>query len=93
MGIRALFQPTTLERVLVDVVNLGDDADTTAAVAGGLLSARDGVAGIPARWQERLEYAPPAPTRRRAHRRTWWKRAGEAGNLGAREMLQPQDPQ
>lgn len=38
------------------MANLGGDADTTAAVAGGLLGVRDGAAAIPARWVERLEY-------------------------------------
>jgi len=35
-------------------VNLGDDADTTAAVYGQLAGAYYGEAGIPARWRERL---------------------------------------
>ena len=34
--------------------NLGDDADTTAAIAGQLAGARWGVSGIPATWCERL---------------------------------------
>lgn len=34
--------------------NLGDDADTTAAIAGQLAGARWGVSGIPARWLEQL---------------------------------------
>jgi hypothetical protein len=33
VGIRALCQPTTLERDLVDVVNLGDNADTAAVAS------------------------------------------------------------
>jgi ADP-ribosylglycohydrolase len=73
-------------------VNLGDNADTTAAVAGGLLGARDGVAAIPARWQERLEYAPPAPSSPPSSP-PHLVGAGEAGHSGAREMLQPRHPQ
>jgi ADP-ribosylglycohydrolase len=30
---------------------LGDDTDTTAAVAGGLAGIRDGVSAIPFRWR------------------------------------------
>jgi ADP-ribosylglycohydrolase len=56
VGVWALLQPRALEEVLVDVVNLGGDADTTGAVAGGLIGVRDGVDAIPARWLERLEY-------------------------------------
>lgn len=35
-------------------VNLGDDTDTTGAVAGGLLGLQYGLAGIPAEWQSQL---------------------------------------
>ena len=34
--------------------NLGDDADTTAAIAGQLAGARWGASGIPAPWRERI---------------------------------------
>ena len=53
----AVQQPGTLESVLVDLVNRGDDADTVGAIAGGLLGIVCGPAGIPARWKDRLEYA------------------------------------
>lgn len=56
VGIWALLQSRPLEEVLVDVANLGGDADTTAAVAGGLLGVRNGVDAIPPRWLEQLEY-------------------------------------
>jgi len=52
----AVQQPASTEELLVAVVNRGDDADTTGAIAGGLLGVRDGVAAIPDRWLERLEY-------------------------------------
>jgi ADP-ribosylglycohydrolase len=51
-----MLQPRPLEDVLTDVVNLGGDADTTGAVAGGLLGVRDGVAAVPGRWVGALEY-------------------------------------
>jgi ADP-ribosyl-[dinitrogen reductase] hydrolase len=38
--------------------NLGDDADTTAAIAGQLAGARWGAAGIPLRWRQRLVLEP-----------------------------------
>ena len=53
----AVQQPAALEEVLVALVNRGDDADTTGAIAGGLLGVRYGVGAIPRRWLERLEYA------------------------------------
>jgi ADP-ribosyl-[dinitrogen reductase] hydrolase len=56
VGVWALLQARPLEDVLVDVVNLGGDADTTGAVAGGLLGVRDGAGAIPARWLDALEY-------------------------------------
>jgi len=33
---------------------LGDDTDTTAAVAGGIAGLRDGLSSIPGRWVEGL---------------------------------------
>ena len=54
----AIQQPDTLESVLVALVNRGNDADTTAAIAGGLLGLIHGEAGIPQRWTQQLEYAP-----------------------------------
>lgn len=59
VGVWALLQPRPLAEVLVDVVNLGGDADTTGAVAGGLLGVRDGAGAIPARWLDVLEYRAP----------------------------------
>lgn len=35
-------------------IRLGDDTDTTAAVAGGLAGVREGEAAIPARWRDAL---------------------------------------
>jgi ADP-ribosyl-[dinitrogen reductase] hydrolase len=56
VAVWAVLQRNPLEDVLIQVVNLGGDADTTGAVAGGLLGVRDGVAAIPTRWLDRLEY-------------------------------------
>ncbi len=48
-----LRQPT-FEAVVKTAVSLGNDTDTTAAVAGGLAGVRDGVDGIPERWRHGL---------------------------------------
>ncbi len=40
--------------VVLKAVNLGDDADTTAAVAGGLAGILYGRSAIPAKWLERI---------------------------------------
>ncbi|KAM5380860.1 hypothetical protein ACJZ2D_003384 [Fusarium nematophilum] len=46
----------SLEDCLVDVVRIGRDTDTNAAIAGGLLGARDGEEAIPERWKEKLQF-------------------------------------
>jgi ADP-ribosylglycohydrolase len=57
LAVAAVLDPRPLPEVLVDVVRLGMDADTNAAIAGGLLGVRDGAAAIPARWVARLQFA------------------------------------
>ena len=47
----------TFEAGVLAAVNLGDDADTTAAIYGQLAGALYGVEGIPARWRERVLHA------------------------------------
>lgn len=49
--------PERRDRLLA--VNLGDDADTTAAVYGQLAGAHYGERGIPERWRERLAKRGP----------------------------------
>lgn len=44
----------TYEGVVKAAVAVGNDTDTTAAVAGGLAGVRDGVSSIPTRWQHAL---------------------------------------
>ncbi len=46
-----------LEPALVWLVNAGGDTDTNAAVAGGLLGARDGEASVPERWVAQVAQA------------------------------------
>ena len=49
------FRTDSFERCLIDVVNRGEDADTTGALAGMLAGATYGVGAIPRRWLGRLE--------------------------------------
>jgi ADP-ribosyl-[dinitrogen reductase] hydrolase len=59
--------------------NLGDDADTTAAIAGQLAGARWGAAGIPRRWRQLLVLEP-----RIVELAAGLFRAGHGGPLEAR---------
>lgn len=43
---------------ILRAANLGNDADTTAAIAGQLAGARWGASGIPAAWRERVVAGP-----------------------------------
>lgn len=44
----------SFEAAVLEAANLGDDADTTAAIAGQIAGAFWGRSGIPAHWLERL---------------------------------------
>jgi ADP-ribosyl-[dinitrogen reductase] hydrolase len=44
----------SFEAAVLAAANLGEDADTTAAVCGQLAGAHYGIGGIPARWLNRL---------------------------------------
>jgi ADP-ribosyl-[dinitrogen reductase] hydrolase len=44
----------TFEEAVLTAANLGDDADTTAAIMGQIAGAHHGINGIPTRWLERL---------------------------------------
>lgn len=50
-----LLRRDTAEQSLIEVVNMGGDADTNGAIAGGLLGARDGASALPDRWLDTLE--------------------------------------
>ncbi|RON81707.1 ADP-ribosylglycohydrolase family protein [Pseudomonas fluorescens] len=47
-------QTDSFEAAILQAANLGDDADTTAAITGQLAGAYYGVRGIPERWLEKL---------------------------------------
>jgi ADP-ribosyl-[dinitrogen reductase] hydrolase len=51
---RLASQETTFEAVVRRAVQLGNDTDTTAAVAGGIAGIQYGFSGIPTRWVEGL---------------------------------------
>lgn len=55
------YHEPNLERGLIWLANAGGDTDTNAAVAGGLMGARDGEEAIPRRWVDAL----PEPARLR----------------------------
>jgi ADP-ribosyl-[dinitrogen reductase] hydrolase len=44
----------TFEAAILEATNLGDDADTTAAVAGQVAGAIYGIEGIPAHWRDKV---------------------------------------
>jgi ADP-ribosyl-[dinitrogen reductase] hydrolase len=50
-----LLTTDSFEEAVIQVVNLGGDADTAGAVAGAMAGAAYGLAAIPARWQEALQ--------------------------------------
>ena len=54
VALRSAVESEAVEAGLRAVVALGGDTDTNAAVAGALLGARGGRAGLPAAWLERL---------------------------------------
>jgi len=51
-------QTDSFEAAVLRAANLGDDADTTAAIVGQLAGAHYGKSGIPARWLVRLHQRP-----------------------------------
>lgn len=51
----AVLRSGTYEEAVCTVVNLGDDADTVAAITGALAGAVHGATGIPRRWLDALE--------------------------------------
>lgn len=57
-GLWALARNDSAEAILIEIVNEGGDTDTNAAVAGALLGARDGAAGIPERWIANIPETP-----------------------------------
>ncbi|KAF2462057.1 ADP-ribosylglycohydrolase-domain-containing protein [Lineolata rhizophorae] len=57
LAVAAVLDSRPLVDVLVDIVRVGKDTDSNAAIAGGLLGARDGVQAIPDDWVQKLQFA------------------------------------
>jgi ADP-ribosyl-[dinitrogen reductase] hydrolase len=53
-AIWAVARTTSFRSAVVTAANLGEDADTTAAIAGQLAGALYGASGIPAEWRKRV---------------------------------------
>lgn len=56
LAVAAILDPRPLSEVLIDIVRIGNDTDTNAAIAGGLLGARDSASAIPPRWRALLQF-------------------------------------
>ncbi|HYS31094.1 MAG TPA: ADP-ribosylglycohydrolase family protein [Streptosporangiaceae bacterium] len=56
LAVAAVLDRRPLADVLVDIARIGNDTDTNAAIAGGLLGARDGAGAIPSRWTAALQF-------------------------------------
>lgn len=54
-SVRMVLKHKTYEEVIKNAILLGDDTDTTAAIAGGLAGMRDGIQAIPQRWMDKLK--------------------------------------
>jgi ADP-ribosyl-[dinitrogen reductase] hydrolase len=48
------YRTNTFKAAILEAANLGDDADTTAAICGQIAGAYYGESGIPQKWLERL---------------------------------------
>ena len=57
-----LAYPDDIEQALIRAVSCGGDSDTLAAIVGGIVGARCGAAGIPARWRDGLREWPRSVT-------------------------------
>jgi ADP-ribosylglycohydrolase len=52
---KMVLKHNTYEDVIKAAILLGDDTDTTAAIAGGIAGVRDGINGIPERWLNQMK--------------------------------------
>ncbi|MEO5334248.1 MAG: ADP-ribosylglycohydrolase family protein [Magnetococcus sp. YQC-5] len=50
--------PTSYEEAIQEIIRLGGDTDTTAAILGGILGAGMGMEGLPTHWLARLQEWP-----------------------------------
>lgn len=52
---RMVLKQDNFEDVIKNAILLGDDTDTTAAIAGGIAGIRDGVKAVPEKWMDRMK--------------------------------------
>jgi len=55
IGVYAALATDSLEKSIVMAANHGGDTDSTAAIAGNIAGARDGIGAVPERWLRELE--------------------------------------
>lgn len=53
--LRSLYTTKSFEDAIVKLANIGHDADTTCAIAGGLAGIYYGLEGIPSRWMAQIQ--------------------------------------
>lgn len=53
-SVRIATRETNFKRVVQKAISLGNDTDTNAAIAGGLMGAKVGKSGLPSEWMEQL---------------------------------------
>jgi len=73
---------THLQRALHTAIGIGDDTDTVAAIAGGLLGARWGASAIPLRWKRMLHGWPGYDARDLARLASLAALGGKNGDAG-----------
>ncbi len=57
LAVAAVLDPRPFADVVKDIVRIGNDTDTNAAIAGGLVGTRESVLGIPPHWVAKLQFA------------------------------------
>lgn len=83
-AVNAVMETDCFEGALVYAVNLGGDADTIGAIAGGLAGAVYGASNIPLRWINALANKPNRKTVQLFHKSEGAAQEGEANTLALR---------
>ncbi|KAI9898701.1 hypothetical protein N3K66_007061 [Trichothecium roseum] len=56
LAVAAVLDRRDAVTVMVDIIRIGNDTDTNAAIAGALLGARDGMDAVPQDWRDALQF-------------------------------------
>lgn len=83
-AVNAVLETNSFEDALVYAANLGGDADTIGAIAGGLAGAVYGASEIPLRWVNALANQPNRKTVQLFHKSEGAAQEGEANTLALR---------